>query len=504
MLSVNIELLADINEGEGSSAIPTQEAVEFGDHLYFAADDGFAGIELWRTDGTTEGTELVADIFPGEFSSQPTEFVVYQDELYFAATDGDGDELWKTDGTDAGTVQVVDVWQGPDSSFPSDLVVFQDSLYFAASDGIDGDELWRTDGTEAGTELLVDIVPGEVSSYPSFPYVFEDELFFAANVNDLSGPELWKTDGTADGTVLVKDILEGEEGSFPEAFFAFQDELFFVATETVISDFGFIDFGLYKTDGTEEGTVRIMENHITFDLDNTPNIIELNGFLYYGGINFQRGWELFRTDGTVGNSELVHDLAGAFESVPASFELLNGEIFFSANTETGRELFKTDGTNFQQLTDTDNSNPNVNGISASDLIRFGDQILFVGNEGDAGWQVYGTDGNTVEQLSNLDAQQFPGLPPNFVFFEFGDRILFRGAEDDIGLELWTITSTDERETLPGDIDNDGMVAFSDFLILSSNFQQTGVSDQQGDIDGDGQVQFSDFLLLAANFGKSLP
>gem|GEM_PF-1142518 len=54
----------------------------------------------------------------------------------------------------------------------------------------------------------------------------------------------------------------------------------------------------------------------------------------------------------------------------------------------------------------------------------------------------------------------------------------------------------------GDIDGDGQVAFSDFLVLSRNFGATDADLSMGDIDCDGQVAFSDFLVLSRNFGQS--
>jgi hypothetical protein len=52
----------------------------------------------------------------------------------------------------------------------------------------------------------------------------------------------------------------------------------------------------------------------------------------------------------------------------------------------------------------------------------------------------------------------------------------------------------------GDADLNGVVQFSDFLALSSNFSQRG-GWAEGDFDGSGGIQFPDFLLLSANFGR---
>gem|GEM_PF-2324394 len=55
----------------------------------------------------------------------------------------------------------------------------------------------------------------------------------------------------------------------------------------------------------------------------------------------------------------------------------------------------------------------------------------------------------------------------------------------------------------GDIDGDGTVGFSDFLILSDNFGDDVSGHELGDIDCDGTVAFSDFLVLSDNFGNAV-
>ena len=55
----------------------------------------------------------------------------------------------------------------------------------------------------------------------------------------------------------------------------------------------------------------------------------------------------------------------------------------------------------------------------------------------------------------------------------------------------------------GDLDGDGLVQFSDFLILSANFGTEVSSHELGDINCDGSVDFPDFLTLSANFGSEV-
>ncbi len=94
------------------------------------------------------------------------DFVRLKGRLYFGANDGTiGSELWRTDGTKAGTKLVEDINPAAGSS-PFRLAAFKHRVYFSADDGTHGRELWRTDGSAQGTKLFKDIRPGMGGSIP--------------------------------------------------------------------------------------------------------------------------------------------------------------------------------------------------------------------------------------------------------------------------------------------------------------------------------------------------
>lgn len=149
----NVLLKADIVPGSISGNPSSMCA--YGDSLYFAADDGEHGFELWRySDNTSpQVLEMVIDINthvtpPGwdpEHHANPSDLTVFDGKLYFSADDGfHGTELWCHDGTN--TYMVADIWPGEYGSGPADFTIFQNMLYFRATDPNFGSELGMTDG----------------------------------------------------------------------------------------------------------------------------------------------------------------------------------------------------------------------------------------------------------------------------------------------------------------------------------------------------------------------
>ena len=210
----------DINPGFEPS-IPTT-FLRYNHFVFFTATDGVHGTELWRTDGTDTGTVQVADLNPGKFGSTPENPIIARfrlatedsddrgmagDVLVFRAFDNThGVELFKSDGTAEGTVLIKDINPAGDS-FPFNMKQYKGRVYFSADDGIHGAEVWVTDGTEAGTQLLIDLNPGALRSAPQTFTVAGGMLYFVAIVPDdphfTVKTQLWRTDGTREGTELV-------------------------------------------------------------------------------------------------------------------------------------------------------------------------------------------------------------------------------------------------------------------------------------------------------------
>ena len=92
---------------------------------------------------------LVKDIYPGAsgpypYNSSPNFLTDVNGTLFFIANDGTtGNELWKSDGTAAGTVLVKDINPGASGSFPDKLTNVNGTLFFSATDGTTGNELWE-------------------------------------------------------------------------------------------------------------------------------------------------------------------------------------------------------------------------------------------------------------------------------------------------------------------------------------------------------------------------
>lgn len=333
-------ILKDINPATMGSDIG--KGTVYNNRLYFSAAASSDNYQLWQSDGTQSGTKVVEETLPPEFTVQYRADVnndytaIYKNVLYYNHyTSAAGEELWRSDGTTQGTWLVKDINPSGHSS-PFSFGEYNGLLYFRANDGIHGAELWQTDGTAAGTKMVADINSSGNSS-PMCLTVVNGKMFFWAA--DAHGQELWITDGTAAGTRLVKDI-NPSGNSYPHWLTALDTKLIFAANEPVHGE------ELWISDGTESGTHLLKDIYPTNSLSYGPfGLKRFQDKVYFEANDNVHGQELWATDGTEAGTYMVKDINPGGSAGVSNLTVVSNKLYFIAySPATGRHIWTTDGT----------------------------------------------------------------------------------------------------------------------------------------------------------------
>lgn len=407
----------------------------------FAADDGAAGPELWRSDGTSAGTFRLTDdaCAEGCWSGQLLfPWTLAGDRAFAISVDAEsGNVLWVTDGSRAGTFPVLEgTYVDPDT--PPVWVEALGLLFFVAgNDGSTSFELWRSDGTAAGTHLVKELIPGDVSGWIRELTEFRGRLYFHGR--DRRGPALWTSDGTAAGTVLVRDPWRNEElHAGPGWLRVVGSSLFFFAPRPDIGN------ELWASDGTAAGTRAVV------DLVPGPNGLQVFDAVAVGGrlyfiADAGRGARLWVSDGSrQGTRALTDSRANAPFGSPPSLPrqpLLGGRLYFRADDGVhGLELWSTDGTRAGTRLLKDVCPGRCSG-AVGNLEVVGGGLLFGGDNGVQGVEPWRSDGTArgtllVRDLCPGACSSHPG-PVR----KAGKRLLVSAASANGVRQLWRTDGT---------------------------------------------------------------
>jgi ELWxxDGT repeat protein len=404
-------LVADVNPGLLPS-YPEYLTVVKGT-LFFTADDGVHGKELWKSNGTPAGTKLVKDIIPGSEGSYPDNLVNVNGTLYFLA---DG-SLWKSDGTKGGTKRIA-----PASNY---LTNVNGTLYFTLLTITRSplrllppryiSSLWKSNGTAAGTVKLQSYFgldqgsaytsaggqlfftrgpsatlwtsngtrAGTVALGVSAHHLAEanGSLYFAGASNGGSG-ELWTSNGTLQDTRQIADINPIGD-SDPADFTSINGTIYFCA------DDGTTGRELWQTDGTADGTTQVLDILPGSGSSNPSVLTNINGMLYFAADDGTNGVELWHSNGTATGTMLVKDVnPGSASSEPYYLTSVNGMLYFTAGDDThGYELWQTDGTAHGTVIVHD-IYPGSESSYPADLVSMNNKLYFAATDPDHGSELW--------------------------------------------------------------------------------------------------------------------
>ncbi len=424
-------LIADLRPGPSDS--DPSRMFEVGTRAFFTADDGVHGRELWRSDGTRQGTRMVKDLLPGAGPGLGKLFdgdvLVVGEKIYFAADEneygsgiGQGRELWRSDGTAAGTQPVADINPGPASSYPRLFGTLGTSVLFEATHPESGSELWITDGSAEGTRLLLDLTPGRTSSSWS-PLGAIGHRFLLATSERINGLKIWTTDGTAAGTKTLR--LSANRGF--SRIGIWHDSLWFTATDNNFNSW------LYRTDGTDEGTTKVAPR---VGLAQFGIATIDDAFFFVANAlpdHRQLGAQLWRSDGTAAGTVAIRDPIPTGCSGEFGTLLQLGERFVFAARELGHgwDMWASDGTSAGTIRLHEFAPRNAR-LSRPNRVAVDGNIIFTADDGRHGGELWRTDGTArgtvlIEDILHvtanaLDSSNGIGALPNADGqIYFGDR-----------------------------------------------------------------------------------
>lgn len=299
--------------------------------LIFPASTLQAGTEPWVSNGQPGQESMIVDLQPGSGGSIQQFAVMDGQFCYFV---GLNQRLFRTDGSAAGTVELFSSVLSP-----REPTVFNGHTYMRVFQN--GTQLLKTDGTPAGTSILTNIEESNVISASSMA-VFSGRLWLLKK-----GPNnhwgLWRTNDDASGVELAVPLNPPGAGA-PFALRAEGDHLYFFA-----SDGGVNGIQFYQSDGTVAGTRPFLDPSVPArPVSDASALTFWRGKLYYIFNLPEYGNEIVVSDGTAeGTGLLVDILPGTESSDPGQFgaAFTDSLLFFTAFTpEHGRELWQTDGT----------------------------------------------------------------------------------------------------------------------------------------------------------------
>ncbi|GJM33854.1 MAG: hypothetical protein DHS20C18_28550 [Saprospiraceae bacterium] len=461
LLHSQLVLEKDINQ-EPASAHPGY-IVELNNVLYFRANDGAHGDELYKYDLGSGVAQLVADLRPYEMGGGINDVIIFDEKIYFNSRGGSGSDhfIYVHDPSDNSTQRLMDS-ENMEVREPANLTEFNGQLFFAAEFSGIGIELGRYDPVTNKVDILADINPTG-DSYPNFFNELDGKLWFVAN-DDLGGSRLWRYDPATD--MVEKIIYNSPNSEYPSMNFLyyFDGKFFF---QNFIQGAG-TDLGSY--DLATNTLLDIPPIYPGAGSSSPSGFIEYDGKLYFGARTSGVGRELHVYDPATGMVSLLEDIYGSGDGNPGLALVHEGKLYFTASVdENERKLFSYSSTTQEvavEATLDNNGAPNYLSILAlaNGTIYLAGEHPEVANE-----LLRFIPGNsTLEVVADINPTTIGSDP--YLFTPYNGKLYFGAEEVNTGREIWVynpITGTTEiLSDSPGNTSPNGFTVLDGKLFFS--------------------------------------
>ena len=328
------EQFEDIFNSSDQQKRITPQFFELNGVTYFAISSSMnlENIGIYQTDGTEDGTELIWEPTGTEMG----DIFVLQSRFLFQV----GLELWSSDGTSLGTEMIADFSTSAEflrivSWDTGHVGLFVTHVHHSTSPNSQqgSASLWISDSTTAGTN--------EVFQYQEIDSSFYADssnglLYFVAN-DSQSGNELWMSDGTTQGTGIFYEMASGSEGASFEFVYATSQNVFWSTfSESVLS-------WEYRASNLATGTTELIYSNPNPATIHQHFIVGNN--VYFVDLNQNDESQLYLSDGTASGTVMIHQFASLVLDVQHAWTI-GSEIFFNIREQgTLGSIWELDSSN---------------------------------------------------------------------------------------------------------------------------------------------------------------
>ncbi len=224
---------------------------------------------------------------------------------------------------------------------------------------------------------------------------------------------LWKSDGTAAGTVKINAAPQYLNGPFA----ILGNAAYFTSAKQI-----------WKTDGTEIGTVMVMDIPNVMSIG---NLVQAGNFLFFLIQNNNYRNKLWKTDGTEAGTSIVKDIDPSNSSSwdPRTIFAYNDKVYFKAGNSTyGTELWKSDGTDAGTVVVKDVNPGSGDGTSwlGSYFAIYNNELYYYGGYANSGefsyglWKTNGTSSGTLLVKTTSFQDQLAVINSFLYFFAYDE------------------------------------------------------------------------------------
>ncbi|MBN8483028.1 MAG: hypothetical protein J0L88_15690 [Xanthomonadales bacterium] len=426
-----IGVVADIAPGTASSS--PNELTAVGSSLVFRACRPSEGCEPWRSDGTAAGTTLFADIRTGSTGSDPFHFTWHAGlaRLFFDADDGvNGRELWQL--TSAGVAtRVSNLVSGSGGSDFQGSAVLGAKLLFVADANLAGARLYSWDGA---TVTLVKILSTAGAGFVDHFLVWNGRLHFEelgcwSSDGTAAGTSVWDADCGAGGGFVVGAgrLLYGSYGDFEREIWSLS------TTGAIVKESEFSDFSsnpdrfafrpagaAFRANGGSTGAELVVENAAA----GTWNVVDIapgaddsdpdgmtawQGAFWFAARTATTGTDLWRSDGSVPGTQAVELAVGNDSPYPQELTRLGNDLYLSAyDYSLGQQLYRLTG-----------NGPTIDlldyageyGLSPWGLVTANGRLFFAGESDSRGTELFVVDATAtaptpIEIIPGVESPEF--------------------------------------------------------------------------------------------------